>query len=736
MVRVLHLRYFWCVFLWIPLEAGALQCVADPLAVFTELGGDPDDKEVHVRADNSAGDYRRADFSGSVEMHQGDKHLFAPELTYRHEEGKAELERGGVISTSEAAIEGIKGHYDSEAQTASFEEAEYYLRGKQQAAVGSAKNARFDRTHNRDDFESVTWTTCARLHPAWHIKAHTLMLDHNRERGVARDMTLRIGSVPVFYLPYFSFPITSARQSGFLIPSAGSSEERGLELSIPYYWNIAPNQDATFTFRPMLKRGVMVEGEYRFLGEKQEGTLYGALLANDRKRPHHARWSGRLTHQYHFNDQWHTDYRYQQVSDVDYVKDFTTDFELYDDWYLERHLTLYGNTDYGNIMLRGQDYQRIDPSVNEADKPYSRAPQLTYNKTLQNGNWRFDFSGEAVHFHKDELGGANRFSGDISAAYRLEAAYGYLEPQISANLAHYDFSTRKDRLHGRHNTRFLPTFSLDSKLTFERSVAWQGEGWTQTLEPRLYYLYTPYKDQSEIPAFDSDERSLSWNWLFARNRFVGQDRIGDANQLTTSVSTGLYRDSDGQEKLRLSLGQIQYFKDRRVNLGNKPVEKQGRSLLVSEGLYQIDQHWRLYGLTFWDTQKHRPERDVISLDYQLDNDRFIKLAHHYGKGDYNQTTLAAVWRINPQWRLFYRQDYSTRHHRVFNNVAGVEYNDCCWAWRLAGKHWRDKPEDDKKRNAIYLEFVLKGLGNMGNRSGRMLKNEIHGFTPLAEEHEF
>ena len=176
---------------------------------------------------------------------------------------------------------------------------------------------------------------------------------------------------------------------------------------------------------------------------------------------------------------------------------------------------------------------------------------------------------------------------------------------------------------------------------------------------------------------------------------VGQDRIGDANQLTTSVSTGLYRDSDGQEKLRLSLGQIQYFKDRRVNLGNKPVEKQGRSLLVSEGLYQIDQHWRLYGLTFWDTQKHRPERDVISLDYQLDNDRFIKLAHHYGKGDYNQTTLAATWRINPQWRLFYRSDYSHRHHRLFNHVSGVEYNDCCWAWRLAGKHWRDRPGDDR-----------------------------------------
>ena len=731
-----QLRYIWCVFLWIPVGAEALQCVADPLAVFTELGGDPNDKEIHVRADNSDGDYRRADFSGSVEMHQGDKHLFAPELTYRHEEGKADLERGGVISSPQGAIEGVKGHYDSEAQTASFEDAEYFLHGKQQAAVGSAKSARFDRKNNRDDFSEATWTTCPRLHPAWHLKARTLMLDHNRERGVARDMTLRIGKVPVFYLPYFSFPISSARQSGFLIPSAGSSEERGLEVSIPYYWNIAPNQDATFTFRPMTKRGVMVEGEYRYLGEKQEGTLYGALLANDRKSRHHRRWSWRGTHQFHFNDQWHTDILHQQVSDTDYVKDLTTDFNLYDEWYLERHATLHGNTDYGRIMLRAQDYQRIDSSVREADKPYSRMPQLTYNHTIHNGNWRYDFSGEAVHFRKDELGGATRLSGEASVAYRAEAAYGYLEPQISANYSHYDYSSRKDNLRGRKHDRFLPTFSLDGKLNFERNFHWQNENWTQTLEPRLYYLYTPYQDQSDIPNFDSDERSLSWNWLFARNRFIGGDRIGDAHQLTTSISSGFYHNNDGQEKLRLSFGQIQYFKDRRVQLGNKATEKQGRSLLVGEGLYQIDQHWRLYGLTYWDTQNHRNGRDVISLDYRLDNDRIINLAHHYGKDDYNQTTLSAIWRINPQWRLFYRSDYSIRHHRHFNNVAGIEYNDCCWAWRLAGKNWRDKPTDNKKHSAIYLEFVLKGLGNMGSRSGRMLQKEIHGFTPLAEEHTF
>ena len=718
--------------------AHALQCIADPLAVFTELGGDPDDKQVHVHADNSEGDYALAQFDGSVEMQQGDKHLFAPELTYRHEDGKAELKRGGILSNSQVAVEGNKGRYDSEAETASFEEAEYYIRGKQQSAVGSAQNARFDRKNNRDNFDNVTWTTCTRLHPAWHLRARTLMLDHNRERGIARDMTLRIGKVPIFYLPYFSFPITSARQSGFLIPSLGSSEARGLEVSIPYYWNIAPNQDATFTLRPMTKRGLMAEAEYRFLGEKQEGTLYGSLLPHDRQTPKHTRWSWRGTHQYRFNEEWRTDLLQQRVSDVDYVEDLTTDFGLYDDWYLESHATLYGDTRYGNLMLRGQKYQRIDSNVSEADKPYARLPQLTYNNSLQHGNWRYDFSAEAVRFHKDHLGSANRLSGDAAVAYRLEAPYGYLEPKVSANLAYYDFGSRKDKQNfaRKHKTRALPTLSIDGKLNFERNFDWRGEGWTQTLEPRLYYLYTPYKNQSDIPDFDSDERSLSWNWLFARNRFVGADRIGDANQLTTAVSSSFYRDRDGQEKMRLSLGQIQYFRDRRVQLNNNRVDKQGRSVLVGEGLYQIDNHWRLYGLSFWDTQTHRNERDVVSLDYRLDQDRFINLSHHYTRGDYNQTTLATVWRINPQWRTFYRQDYSNTHHRLFNNIIGVEYNDCCWAWRLAGRRYRDHPTDSKTHDAIYLEFVLKGLGNMGSRSGRMLKDQIHGFTPLAEEKEF
>ncbi|MDO4643482.1 MAG: LPS-assembly protein LptD [Cardiobacteriaceae bacterium] len=736
MPRVPHTYlYICCITLLWPVSTQALQCTVDPLAVFTELGGDPEDREVHVRADNSEGDYRLADFAGSVEMQQGDKHLFAPQLTYKHEEGKAELEQGGILSSPQAAIEGIKGHYDSDAQTATFEEAEYYMRGKQQAAVGSAKNARFDRKNNRDNFNDVTWTTCSRNKPAWHLQARSLTLDHNQERGIARDMTMRIGNVPVFYLPYFSFPTTSARQSGFLIPSLGSSEARGLEISVPYYWNIAPNQDATFTVRPMSKRGLMLESEYRFLGEKQEGTLYGSIIPHDRRASQHTRWSWRATHQYHFNDQWRTDFRYQTVSDVDYTEDFTTDFDLYNDWYLERHATLYGNSDYGDVMLRAQNYQRIDNDVSEADKPYSRLPQLTYNKTFKQGNWRYDFNAEAVHFHKENLESANRFSGDASVSYRAEAPYGYIEPQLSANIAHYDFSSRKERFADKHVSRFLPTFSLDNKLTLERNFSWQGEGWTQTLEPRLFYLYTPYKDQSNIPDFDTDERSLSWNWLFTRNRFVGEDRIGDANQLTTSLSSGFYRDSDGQEKLRLSLGQIQYFRDRRVTLGDR-VDKRGKSVLVSEALYNIDNHWQLHGLSFWDTKLNRAERGVVSLGYHLDSDRFVNLNHHYSRNDYDQYSLASVWRLNPQWRFFYRQDYSAKHHRMFNNILGVEYNDCCWAWRLAGKHYRDNPSDEKKHNAIYLEFVLKGLGNMGSRSGRMLKEEIHGFTPLAEENEF
>lgn len=733
------MRCFKWLFIGLPVVSAtalAVQCPADPLASFTTLGGDREDDQLYIDSDLSEGNFQQTDFEGKVNLRYRDMHLQAPRLRYSPESGNAELLEGGVFGSPRLAVRATDGRYSANEESGHFNRAEYFMKNEHgMAALGSAENITVDRDNQQGLFHNVTWTTCERASPVWNLKAKRLEVDNVEERAWARHVTLRIKNTPVLYLPYISFPVSNKRASGFLMPSAGSSESRGLEVYVPYYFNIAPNQDATLALRPMSERGLMAEGEYRYLGKKQNFEFQGTFLPADRKADAN-RWSGRAFHQYRFNDKWRTEALYQEVSDLRYLEDFKSSLRTYDDWYFERYFRVDGNTRAGDFLFRVQDFERVDADVLPGSNPYSRAPQLLYTKGWQEENWRIDLHSEFTRFQKKGLGAANRFDSGVNASYRFSRPYGYIEPAASLRFTHYDFAARDDHLKGKHKTRVLPTLSVDGKLEFERDFNWMGDSWTQTLEPRLFYLYTPYKDQSMLPLFDSAGHDLSWEWLFARNRFSGADRIGDANQLTTAVTTRFFRNSDGQEKFNLSLGQIQYFEDRKVRLHGSDPEREGKSLLVAAGHYNIDRHWSLGGVSFWDTDKNEIRRNRVNLRYRLDSDRFVELGHYYHSDDYDQISLAGVWRFNERWRGFARQDYSFRADRAFNSVLGVEYDDCCWAWRLAGRHYRDSPESAKVHNAVYLEFVLKGLGNMGSRSGDMLEKQINGFKRLAEEREF
>lgn len=724
------LRWWWSIILAVPVTALGNQCVVDPLARYTTLGGDPERRMVDVSADTSEANFAMATFSGSVTMQQGDKHLFSPKLTYHRDDDHINTSGDTTFATPQFAVAGSDANYDLSTRIITIQDARYYLKAHNQAALGRAKAARFDLANNTSTFTDPTWSTCPRDTQTWSLKASSLTVDRNIARATARHATLRIKGVPIFYIPYFTFPTDDQRASGFLTPSAHLDEGSGLVVNIPYYWNIAPNQDATFALRPMTKRGVMLGAEYRYLGAQQRATLRGTLLPDDKHDAHRRRWSLRADYQYRINQDWHFDARFQQVSDLQYTEDFAHALSLYDKWYLERHATLNGRTDYGNWLVRAQDYVRASSSVAADSTPYARLPQLRYDYHWRHNDWRFAVGGEAVHFSKANAVDAWRLSLNGSAAYRWQADYGYVEPQISVNGAHYALSD------GGRYSRLIPTASLDSKLIFERPLNLFGSQWTQTLEPRLFYLYTPYHDQSSVPNFDSSLRSQSWNWLFTRDRFIGGDRIGDANQLTTAVTTRLYAADDGQERLRLSLGQIQYFADRRVTLPGKPVRASGRSDLISEVSYQIDSHWRISGLSFWDMDTRQNRRSLIDVRYHLDPDRFAGFSHRYAENDYDQLSLYGIWRVNDRWRGFLRQDYSLRHHNYLNTLLGIEYNDCCWAWRILGKRYRDDPAAPKLRNALYLEFVLKGLGRLGNGSGSVLAHDISGYRPLAEERSF
>lgn len=720
----------------VPLPLWAAQCAVDPLAQYTKMGGDPSDNRVHVEADTSEGDFFQSDFAGSVKVRQGDKHLLAPKASYYHDDGLLKALDGVTVGMPTAAIVSEEGVYHLNENQVDFSRSDYYLIDKVTNANGSAASATFNRDSNIDTFEDVTYTTCDRGDPVWQLRASDLTLDHNENRAVAHHATFRIQDTPVLYLPYFSFPLNGERATGFLMPSFGTSDDRGFELTVPFYWNIAPNQDATFALRPMTKRGVMLEGQYRYLDENQYLELGGSWLPNDQMYDDNQRWRIGALHRYQFSPNWRSEINYQAVSDINYLEDMDGGLSLYDDWYLDRYAAIYGKGDWGNVMFKVQDYERVSPDVKESETPYSRLPQVLYTNRWLVDDFTFSLKGEGVRFHKDDDGSAERYNLNGMASYRLGESYGYIEPAISLDMAHYDFHPDNNSFRDGAFNRALPTISVDGQLVFERDMTLGGEGYTQTLEPRLFYLYTPYKDQSDIPLFDTSETSESWNWLFARNRFTGGDRISDANQLTTALTTRFYRNSDGQERGKLSFGQIQYFQDRRVGLNGNVEKDTSRSVLVTEGEYNIDSHWRLYGLSFWDPNDHRNKRDVLDLSYHLDQDRYLGIGHRYKRNDYDQISFRGGWRVNTDWRLFARHDYSLLYHQDYNTMLGVEYSDCCWAWRLVGRHYRNEPEDRETNTGVYLEFIFKGLGNMGSETGSMLSSDLREFRPLPEERVF
>lgn len=723
-----------------PLIGFGAQCVIDPLVRYTQLGGDAADKRVHVEANLSESDFATAVFSGAVKVRQGDVHIIAPKLDYIRNDAMITGNDDMIVGMPQAAIKASQGRYLFQQDKAIFQNAEYYLAPKEQTvrlaqnpgANGYAQHAEFNRQTKIDSLKHITWTTCERQSPLWQIQANQLILNHQTNRGIAYDMTFRIKNIPIVYLPYFSFPLTSERATGFLTPSANSSEERGVEVNVPFYWNIAPNQDATFTLNPMSKRGLMTQAQWRYLNKNQHILAEAAFLPSDRAYDDKNRWRINVEHQYQLNPAWQTDIRYQDVSDIDYVDDMDSGLNLYNDWYIERHARATGQGNWGNMLVQIQDYQRISPEVDDTTTPYARFPQIRYNK-----NWRYNginlgFNTEAVRFYKHHTGSATRLLFNGEMAYRLSSSYGFIEPKLSYTLRYYQLKPKNHAFQNGHKIIGLPTFSVDSGLIFERNYTFSGENYTQTLEPRLFYLYTPYQKQSDIPLFDTSDLSKSWSWLFARNRFSGSDRIGDANQLTTAVTTKFYRQDDGQEKAKFSIGQIQYFKDRKVGL-HQGISSDSKSIIVSEGQYYIDRHWSVYGLNFWNPNQNQNQRNVLDIRYKLDNDRYISFGHRYNRDNYDQLSLGGGWRFNTDWRIFARQDYSLRYNHGINTMLGIEYNDCCWAWRLVGRRYRNEAKDRKAHNSIYLEFIFKGLGNMGSSSGTLLKNQLSNFQPLPQE---
>lgn len=714
-------------------------CETDELAgLLRPDTGASDQGPVRYEADAAQSTPELATLSGNVEVNRGDQRLLAPRLELDRKANIGYAREGAEGGTPQFAFRAKKAEIALDQNVGRYDDAEYFM-GRSNAQ-GSATKVVDDRDKAVTDLEQATYSTCKRGDEFWQIRADTLNLDYNTGRGVAHDATVAIGGVPVLYSPYLSFPITDERQSGFLTPRLSSSSGNGFDLALPYYWNIAPNQDATFTPRVITDRGFQLGTEYRYLGTRGSGEFYGEYLPNDREAERdrgmvdlRARgiWFPGLS----------SSLIYDWVSDDDYFRDLGNQLDVVDTAYLQRTFDTTYSVPFGGVLLtRFQGYQTLDAPDFTRVPPYSRLPQMIYFGGWDRGPLRYDLRTEVVAFEHPTKVTGTRFDIEPAVSLPLEWSYAFVRPRVAYRQTQYqlDYPGNTGAANDTSPSRGAPILSLDSGLIFERPLSFGDSAFTQTLEPRLYYLRVPYRSQGDIPVFDTTLVNTSFNALFYDNRFVGTDRLGDANQLTTAVSTRIIGAADGRERMRLSLGQIQYFEDRRVALGADQLVDTGSSDLIAEGQVTLGRDWYLRIAAQWDPHNEEARRNAVDLRYRGERGAVFNIAYRYSNAgdppaqgapaDTDQIDLTGVLPVNPRWRLFGRWNYSMLDEHVVDTFAGVEYSDCCWAVRMLGRQYRDYPQDEEAKNAFFLEFELKGLSSIGAGVDQFLNKSILGYT--------
>jgi len=671
---------------------------------------------------------------GDVRGSQGSRFVAADEVVYDH--NTSDLKAKGNIFLTDPGVRLIADEVrmNLESDQGSLSDVYYRFMGKINAR-GNADQAELV-TPTLTRYRNIVYSACRPGQRAWSLDAAELELDQAKGQGVARQAKLRVRGVPVFYSPYLSFPIDSRRRSGFLVPSFGTSDRNGIDVTVPYYWNIAPHMDATFSVHHMTKRGPMLKTEFRYLSPRQRVRFSGEVLPQDSQRDSQdARWALRLEQGGAFGRRWATALDYRAVSDDHYFEDFGAQLEQTSTRYLERRGDLYYSGDSWYLLTRLQEFQTLDTTLGPASQPYARLPQMVFGTSPRNrvgSGIELGVSGEYDYFHHDTIMHGHRATLQPFARWPLRRRYGHLIPQLNLHLAGYDLQNQQPDGETRPSYA-IPSFNLDAELVFERTVKWFGQESLQTLEPRAFYLHTPLTEQAEIPVFDTVEQSFSYDSLFRPNRFVGWDRVGDANQVTLGLTSRTIARDSGQELLRASIGQILYARDRDIQLSGPP-EEEGSSPIG--GLLSARFLRNLTGRASFEYDPNQEtdqlRKQTLELHYRTPDNRLLNLAYRFAldTGEeklYENTDLSFSLPVERQFQLVGRWHYSLLDSQTVEAFAGLEYGQCCWRVRLLGHHLKNEP-DSAGTNGIMLQVELAGLGSIGQRVDKFFQRSIYGYS--------
>ena len=725
--------------------------------------GSPGDRAslpTDIAGDNLAGvDGESVEYSGNVTLRRGDQFLGADNLEYRAEDSTY-VARGRVRyqdSGMRLVAEHLEG--DQEADTHRVDDVTYQLTERR----GNGGAERIEMKGSQGSLYGSTYSTCSPDDRWWELRAERIDIDNEEGQGIARNATLRLGKVPVLYVPIFAFPTDNRRKTGLLYPSISYSSRNGFDWRQPIYLNLAPHYDMTLEPRLMSSRGLLLGTEFRYRTDGGRGILDVELLPSDRlardgraeedadgippeNRRKDNRGMIRFSGRQNLDDHWQARANVQWISDPRYIEDSSSTLNGRTNFSFKSDAGVYGRGRTWDAAVQADYWQLGDYTRTETILPYHRLPRAYVNWENDFADSRFVAGASAditrfQHANSDAKPGGTRVDFKPWLSMPLEGSAWFVTPTVAWRHTAYELEDALARQIGDTNgtepdaspSRSLPIASVDAGVYFDRDTLFRGESHQQTLEPRLFYLYVPYRDQLGLPRFDTQNMSYSWGQLFRDNRFTGADRQADANQLTLAMTTRLVNSETGRETLSASIGQIRYFEDSRVGLAaNSPVIPQGKSTWIADANYEINDRWSIGGTYHWNPASRQEDLASLRSRYLIGDDGVVNLSYRYRRNANNQddlleqVDLSFLYPINPSWSLVGRYYYSLLDNQLLEGIAGVQWDSCCMAARLVARRYVRNFRGDMN-DAIQLEIEFKGLGSAGPETASRLRRAILGY---------
>lgn len=731
-------------------------------------------------------------YSGNVKMSRADQKSTSKTANYNSLSDVLDLHGDVYYSEDELAIHSNTASLNLASDKAKLRDVQFIaastpLRGKAQTVYRESKTL--------SHYQDVAYTSCRPGNQDWVVHTSELKMDKTSGKGTAKNAWLEFKGAPVLYSPYLSFPIDNRRLSGFMAPSFGSTKYSGFRLAAPYYWNIAPNYDATLIPRELSKRGPLFASKFRYLTEQSQGRLGLEFMPND-SQTNTTRYLGSLKTNSMITKNIHANTDLNYVSDKTYFAELGNALSFSNFNYLKSSADI--NYAREGVNLSGQfvNYQSINTTTNSfSPLPYRKLPQINLNldHTFNFMPLNTAMENEYVYFQgayntsangtRNYLANGQRFNTKPSISVPLQTASSFVIPKLSLQHTNYALNNLTQ---GAPNSqsRTLPIFSADSGLNFERELNIGNSGYLHTLEPRLFYLYVPYTNQQNIPVFDSALYDFNYNAMFRENSFSGTDRVQEANQITTAITSRLIDDKTGLERLKLNFGEIFYFSDRNVtlgyNYGNKDLvynygqgsykQNNSYSNLVTELSSQLTREFSVSSGLQWNPQQYTVQRtnlgllpinvnsglqrinaglhyankanEIFNIGYTYRNNPLINCNDGNSTSCSNITQTDASFRypVYDNWNAMGRWQYSLLYNTTQDALFGVEKENCCWRFRIALRHYMNNISNGNTiatntnnaltgtaQNGIFFEIELKGMSAIGDDMDTFLQKEIYGY---------